>query len=83
VDAGEVANREDFELALANAREHRDDMVLWLALHVLLTDDVAMADAVLADRLCVLEDRIENMTRARYGLPDRDARHPAGDGTQA
>jgi hypothetical protein len=35
----------------------------WPALHV----------ASLQDRLIVLQDRIENMMRARYGLPDRDA----------
>jgi len=29
--------------------------------------------ASLQDRLIVLQDRIENMMRARYGLPDRDA----------
>jgi hypothetical protein len=39
----------------------------------LMTDDVAMADEVLQDRLCVLQDRIENHMRARYGMPDRDA----------
>ena len=38
-----------------------------------MTDDVALADSALQDRLIVLQDRIENMMRARYGLPDRDA----------
>jgi hypothetical protein len=38
-----------------------------------MTDDGALADDTLQDRLCVLQDRIENHMRARYGLPDRDA----------
>jgi hypothetical protein len=36
-----------------------------------------MADETLVDRLCVLQDRIEDMMRNRLGLPDRDAAHPA------
>ena len=43
-----------------------------------MTDDVALADDALQDRLLVLQDRVENMMRARYGLPDRDA--ASGDG---
>jgi hypothetical protein len=65
------------ELALRHAREQRDEITLWLAVQVLMTDDVALADDALQDRLCVLQDRIENMMRARYGLPDRDAGHTA------
>jgi hypothetical protein len=38
-----------------------------------MTDDVALADDAFQDRLCVLQDRIENMMRVRHGLPDRDA----------
>ena len=38
---------------------------------------VALADDALQDRLILLQDRIENMMRARYGLPDRDAGQPA------
>jgi hypothetical protein len=37
-----------------------------------MTDDVAMADELLQDRLCILQDRIENHMRARYSMPDRD-----------
>ena len=48
-----------------------------------MTDDVAVADDTLQDRLCVLQDRIENMMRARYGLPDRDAGYTARQGEQA
>jgi hypothetical protein len=72
VDAGEVTDPV-LDLALRHAREHREEVTLWLSVQVLMTDDVAMADAILQDRLCVLQDRVENMMRARYGLPDRDA----------
>jgi len=61
------------ELALRHAREQRDEMVLWLALQVLMSDDVALADDALQERLIVLQDRVENMMRVRYGLGDRDA----------
>jgi hypothetical protein len=54
-------------------------MILWLALQVMMTDDVALADEALQDRLCVLQDRIENVMRDRLGLPDRDAGHLPGD----
>jgi hypothetical protein len=66
------------ELALRHAREQRDEMVLWLALQVLMSDDVALADDALQERLIVLQDRVENMMRVRYGLGDRDARGPGG-----
>jgi hypothetical protein len=65
------------ELALRHAREQRDEMVLWLALQVLMSDDVAVADDALQERLIVLQDRVENMMRVRYGLGDRDARGTA------
>jgi len=80
MDAGTVTGHGDLEMALGNAREHRDDMVLWLALQVMMTDDVALADDALQERLIVLQDRIENMMRNRLGLPDRDAGYPAGEG---
>jgi hypothetical protein len=72
VDAGAV-NDPVLELCLRHAREQRDEITLWLAVQVLMSDDVALADEVLQDRLCVLQDRIENHMRARHGLPDRDA----------
>jgi hypothetical protein len=80
MDAGTVTGPGDLEMALGNAREHREDMALWLALQVMMTDDVALADDALQERLIVLQDRIENMMRARLGLPDRDAGYPAGEG---
>jgi len=47
------------DLALQHAREHREEVTLWLSVQVLMTDDVAMADDILQDRLCVLQDRVE------------------------
>ena len=73
MDAGTVPAPGSLEMALGNARDQREDMVLWLALQVMMTDDVALADDAFQDRLCVLQDRIENMMRVRHGLPDRDA----------
>jgi hypothetical protein len=77
MDAGEVTDSEVgpevLELALRLAREQRDEFVLWMSVQVLMTDTVVTADEVLADRLCVVQDRVENMLRSRYGMPDRDA----------
>ena len=80
MDAGAVTGPGDLEMALGNARDQREDMVLWLALQVMMTDNVALADELLQDRLCVLQDRIEDVMRNRLGLPDRDAGYPAGEG---
>jgi hypothetical protein len=63
----------------SSAREQRDEITLWLAVQVLMSDDVALADDALQDRLILLQDRIENMMRARYGRPGRDAGAPAGE----
>jgi hypothetical protein len=71
VDAGTEANPV-LELSLRHAREHRDDMALWLALQVLMTDDMALADDSLQDRLLLLQDRLEDKIRAWHGLPDRN-----------
>jgi hypothetical protein len=73
MDAGTPVNDPILELCLQHAREQRDEITLWLAVQVLMSDDVATADEALQDRLCVLQDRIENHMRARHGLPDRDA----------
>ena len=51
MDAGTVTGPGDLEMALGNAREHREDMALWLALQVMMTDDVALADDALQDRV--------------------------------
>jgi hypothetical protein len=52
------------ELSLRNAREHRDDMARWLALEVLMTDEMALEDAMLQDHLILLQDKIEAKVRA-------------------
>ena len=82
MDAGAVTDPEVLEIALGNARDQREDMVLWLALQVMMTDDVALADDALQERLIILQDRIENIMRTRLGLPDRDAGYPTGEGEQ-
>ena len=82
MDAGAVTDPV-LELALLHAREQRDEITLWLAAQVLMTDDVALADDALQDRLLVLQDRVEDMMRARYGHPDRDAGVPASNGEPA
>jgi len=79
VDAGAVTDPRVLEMALEQAREQRQDMVLWLALQVMMTDDVALADDALQERLCVLQDRVENIMRNRLGLPDRDAGYPPAE----
>ena len=77
MDAGEVTDPV-LELSLAHAREQRGEMALWLAVQVLMSDDVALADEALQERLLVLQDRTENMMRVRLGLRDRDAGHQPG-----
>jgi hypothetical protein len=52
-----------------NARENPEDLARWLAAEVLLTDPVALEDDTLAERLLALQDRIEVLTRVRYGVP--------------
>jgi hypothetical protein len=52
-----------------NARENPEDLARWLAAEVLLTDPVALEDDTLAERLLALQDRIEVLTRGRYGVP--------------
>ena len=80
MDAGSVNDPDSvLELCLRHAREQRDEITLWLAVQVLMSDDVALADDALQDRLIILQDRIENIMRTRLGLPDRDAGHPAGE----
>jgi hypothetical protein len=57
---------ENLELSLASLREHRDDMSRWLAVEVLLTDPAALVDDELRVRLESLQERLEELTRARY-----------------
>ncbi len=56
------------EVSLGNLREHRDDAARWLAVEVLLSDEAALEDDDLVTRLHTLQDRLEAMTRVRYGV---------------
>jgi hypothetical protein len=46
------------EISLSNLREHRDDAARWLAVEVLLSNEAALEDDDLVDRLCRLQDRL-------------------------
>jgi hypothetical protein len=63
------------ELALRNAREHRDDMARWLALEVLMNDPLACADEALQERLILLQDKVEAKLRASAAA-SQDAGRP-------
>ena len=52
------------EMSLQVGRDHRDDMARWLALELLMTDEVALQDDVLQDHLIVLQEKIEAKMRA-------------------
>lgn len=56
------------EVSLRNLREHRDDAARWLAVEVLLADPAALEDDILQERLIALQDRLEELTRRRYGV---------------
>jgi hypothetical protein len=62
------------ELALRNAREHRDDMARWLALEVLMNDPLARADEELQERLILLQDKVEAKLRASAAASRRAGR---------
>lgn len=63
------------EQAIQAGREHRDEMTRWLALEVLLTDELAGQDGVLQDRLSVLQETIEERLRAKTSTPREQAAH--------
>lgn len=52
------------EMSLQAGRDHRDDMARWLALELLMTDEIALQDDTLQDRLIALQDKIEAKIRA-------------------
>jgi hypothetical protein len=65
----EAMNHSDLvEVSLSNFREHRHDSARWLAIEVLLSDEAALEDDDLATRLHGLQDRLEALTRLRYGV---------------
>jgi hypothetical protein len=51
------------EMSLQAGRDHRDDMARWLALELLMTDEIALEDDTLQERLIVLQDKIEAKMR--------------------
>lgn len=56
------------EVSLTNLRDRRDDAARWLAVEVLLSDEPALEDDDLVTRLHILQDRLEAMTRVRFGV---------------
>jgi hypothetical protein len=52
------------EMSLQAGRDHRDDMARWLALELLMTDEIALQDDTLQERLIALQDKIEAKMRA-------------------
>jgi hypothetical protein len=54
-------------VSLSNLREYRDEAARWLAIEVLLSDEAALEDEDLVIRLRGLQDRLEALTRLRYG----------------
>jgi len=68
MDGGTVTHAELTEVSLRNLRENRDDSARWLAVEVLLSDPIALEDGELVTRLMGLQDRLEDLARARYGV---------------
>jgi hypothetical protein len=52
------------EMSLRAGRDHREDMARWLALELLMTDEMALEDDVLQEHLILLQDKIEAKLRA-------------------
>jgi hypothetical protein len=52
------------EKSLRAGREHRADMARWLALELLMTDEMAQQDDTLQEHLILLQDKIEAKMRA-------------------
>jgi len=69
------------EQVVRAGRECRDEMARWLALEVLLNDEVAGRDEALAERLLVLQERVEEGLRAKVG--GCRASNGVGDGADA
>ncbi len=68
MNGGVMTHGDLVEASLGNLREHRDDAARWLAVEVLLADEMALEDDDLVIRLHGLQDRLEEMTRLRYGV---------------
>ena len=65
---GTVNHSDLVEISLSNLRDHREDAARWLAVEVLLSDEAALQDDDRVDGLCRLQDRLEALTRLRYGV---------------
>jgi hypothetical protein len=52
------------ETSLRAGRDHRYDMARWLALELLMTDEMALEDDALQERLILLQGKIEDRIRA-------------------
>jgi hypothetical protein len=63
-------------VSLSNLREYRDDAARWLAVEVLLSDEAALGDDDLVIGLQGLQDRLEALTRLRYGAPSAASTAP-------
>jgi hypothetical protein len=59
-----MTGHEHLENSLRAGREHREDMARWLALELLMTDEIALADDVLQEHLILLQEKIEAKMRA-------------------
>jgi hypothetical protein len=57
------------EISIHNAQQNPADMARWLACEVLLSDTASLEDDELANGLIGLQDRLSDLTRARYGIP--------------
>ena len=55
------------EMSLQAGRDHREDMARWLALELLMTDEMALGDDVLQEHLILLQGKIEEKMRAAVG----------------
>ena len=64
-----VNHEELVEISIRNARENPEDLALWLACEVLLSDKADLGDDELVNRLIGLQDRLSDLTRDRYGIP--------------
>jgi len=62
-----MENTEVADRAVRAAREHREDMARWLALEVLMSDELVEQDKVLWDRLSVLQEMMEERLREITG----------------
>jgi hypothetical protein len=55
--------------AVQAGRQHRHDMARWLALEVLMTDEIANQDDLLMERLSLLQEQVEEDLRAKTTGP--------------